>query len=186
MSAVTSFKVAFLSRCAEEGLTIEQIHERVKTAVAKAESKYGQVKEAGVGSLAFKGLKGLGKLLGLGAAAGTASTAWGLGQKAVPHIGGGVAGWAASGGDPTAAALGAIAGPSASEKGWSWPLLGLGLAGLAGGGLAAGKFMAGSQEDPMAEEEIKSQELANEYRRLADRTRMAAKRRKLLEGKGGF
>lgn len=184
MSAVTSFKVAFLSRCAEEGLTLEQIHERVKTAVAKAEAKYGQVKEAFIGTAAIKGLKGLGKILGLSAAAGTG---WAAGQKVSPHLGGALTGWTLSGGDPKATALGAILGePSAAEKGLSWPLVGLGLAGLAGGGLAVGKFMANSQEDPMAEQEIKSQELANEYKRLADRTRMAAKRRKLLEGKGGF
>lgn len=172
MSAVTSFKVAFLSRCAEEGLTLEQIHERVKTAVAKAEAKYGQVKEAGVG-------KGIAAGLGLGLP--SAAAIW----KAWPNIGTGFTSWLA-GADPATAAAAGVMAPKEGEKGWTWPLVGLGLAGLAGTGLAAGKYLATSQEDPLAEEEIKNRELINEYKRLADRTRMAAKRRKLLEGKGGF
>lgn len=172
MSAVTSFKVAFLSRCAEEGLTLEQIHERVKTAVAKAEAKYGQVKEAGAG-------KGIAVGLGLGLP--SAAALW----KAWPNIGSGFTSWLA-GADPATAAAAGVLAPKEGEKGWTWPIVGLGLAGLAGTGLAAGKYLATSQEDPLAEEEIKNRELINEYKRLSDRTRMAAKRRKLLEGKGGF
>lgn len=178
MSAVTSFKVAFLSRCAEEGLTLEQIHERVKTAVAKAEAKYGQVKEASVGKGLWSLTKGLGKYV---AAPIAAMTAW----KALPRTGTGFTSWLAGADPATAAAIGYM-GPAEGEKGWTWPIVGLGLAGLAGTGLAAGKYLATSQEDPLAEEEIKNRELINEYKRLADRTRMAAKRRKLLEGKGGF
>ena len=71
MSAVTSFKVAFLSRCAEEGLILEQIHERVKTAVARAEAKYGETeKEAGMGrNIALSSLL-------LGAGGGAVQQAW--------------------------------------------------------------------------------------------------------------
>lgn len=44
MDSLTAFKAAFLNRCAEEGLTLDQIHERVKIAVAKAEETYGEKK----------------------------------------------------------------------------------------------------------------------------------------------
>ena len=40
MDSLTAFKVAFITRCAEEGLDLDQIHERVKTALAKAKADY--------------------------------------------------------------------------------------------------------------------------------------------------
>jgi hypothetical protein len=54
---------------------------------------------------------------------------------------------------------------------------------LAGGGLLAGKSLAESQEDPLAAEEIKAQELAREYKRLADKTRSSARRRIMRENR---
>jgi hypothetical protein len=178
MSAVTSFKVAFLSRCAEEGLTLEQIHERVKTAVARAEAKYGQTGKTA--SVARVGKLGLLATLMAGAYGGVSKGV----EKFWPHLASGFGTWAATGGDLPSTAAGALLGPSVQDKGLSWPALGGGLALLAGGGLAAGKFLANAQSDPLAEDEIKSQELVNEYKRLADRTRAASKRRQLLEGKG--
>lgn len=173
MSAVTSFKVAFLSRCAEEGLTLEQIHERVKTAVARAEAKYGETeKEASMArNLALSSL-----LAGAGYKA--VENAW-------PSLASAGTAWL-GGATPQQSALAGVLGPSKSDKGIVWPIAGLGLAALAGGGLAAGRYMATAQEDPLAEEEIKNRELINEYKRLADRTRAASKRRQLLEGKGGI
>jgi hypothetical protein len=173
MSAVTSFKVAFLSRCAEEGLILEQIHERVKTAVARAEAKYGETeKEAGMGrNIALSSLL-------LGAGGGAVQQAW-------PSLASAGTAWL-GGASPQQSAMAGLLGPNNSDKGVVWPIAGLGLAALAGGGLAAGRYMATAQEDPLAEEEIKNRELINEYKRLADRTRAASKRRKLLEGKGGI
>lgn len=55
MSPTQAFKTAFLLRCADEGLTIEQTHQRVKTALAKARVEKRAVFE-GMGTLAMKGL----------------------------------------------------------------------------------------------------------------------------------
>jgi hypothetical protein len=176
MSAVTSFKVAFLSRCAEEGLTLEQIHERVKTAVARAEAKYGETEKE---ALSAKDIAKVG-LIGTVLSAGGKAV-----EKAWPSLTSAGTAWL-GGATPQQSALAGVLGPSNSDKGIVWPIAGLGLAALAGGGLAAGRYMATAQEDPLAEEEIKNRELINEYKRLADRTRAASKRRQLLEGKGGI
>jgi hypothetical protein len=56
VSPTEAFKVAFLMRCADEGLSIEQTHQRVKTALAKARSE----KRAFIGST----LSGIGDLAG--------------------------------------------------------------------------------------------------------------------------
>jgi hypothetical protein len=146
MDSVTTFKVAFFQRCAEEGLTLDQINGRVKTALAKAEGQFGAEKAADLKSIAAGG--GLGWLLGEG------------------HPGG--------------AALGAMAG---GLKDYIIPAAVGGSALLAGGGLLAGKAMADTEEDPLAAEEIKAQELAREYKRLADKTRSSARRRIMRENR---
>jgi hypothetical protein len=147
MDSVTTFKVAFFQRCAEEGLTLDQINERVKTALAKAESQFGAEKSA---------------------------------NKLTDMLGGAGLGWLVGEGSPTGAAIGAMAG---GLKDYIVPAALGGSALLAGGGLLAGKSLAESQEDPLAAEEIKAQELAREYKRLADKTRSSARRRIMRENR---
>jgi hypothetical protein len=166
MNELMSFKIAFLSRCAEEGLTLEQINDRVKTAVAKAESEYGSEKKAFLGAT----LRGLGGMAALGGTAALVNKMW-------PAATGAATGFAL---DPTiqSATEGGIAG---ALKDYWLPALAGGGAVLAGGGILAGKALAQSQENPMAAEEIKHRELINEYKRLTDRTRKATRRRRLLQ-----
>lgn len=173
MNELMSFKIAFLSRCAEEGLTLEQINDRVKTAVAKAESEYGSEKKAFLGAAA----RGLGRIAGLGLA--------GLGIGAGPELIKKT--WAPATGAATAFALDPTAqsvvegGIAGALKNYWLPALAGGGAILAGGGLLAGKALAQAQENPMAAEEIKHKELVNEYKRLTDRTLKATRRRRLLQ-----
>ena len=148
MDSVTTFKVAFFQRCAEEGLTLGQINERVKTALAKAERQFVSEKAAD---------------FSLPSVAAGSSLGWLLGE-----------------GHPGGAALGALAG---GLKDYIVPAAVGGGALLAGGGLLAGKAMADTQEDPLAAEEIKAQELAREYKRLADKTRSSARRRTMRENR---
>ena len=173
MNELMSFKIAFLSRCAEEGLTLEQINDRVKTAVAKAESEYGSEKKAFIGAAA----RGLGRIAGLGLAGLGLSSGGKIVEKVWPAAAGAATGFAL---DPTAQSIteGGIAG---ALKNYWLPALAGGGAILAGGGLLAGKALAQSQENPMAAEEIKHKELINEYKRLTDRTRKATRRRRLLQ-----
>lgn len=148
MDSVTTFKVAFFQRCAEEGLTLDQINERVKTALAKAESQFGAEKSAAFDPKSMAAGSSLGWLIGEG--------------------------------HPVGAALGAMAG---GLKDYIMPAAVGGGALLAGGGLLAGKAMADTEEDPLAAEEIKAQELAREYKRLADKTRSSARRRIMRENR---
>ena len=67
MTPRQSFKTAFLLRCADEGLTLEQTHERVKQALAAATQK-----RAGLGDLPW-GAAG-GGLLGYGAGGSSTSS----------------------------------------------------------------------------------------------------------------
>lgn len=183
MSEVAAFKVAFLTRCAEEGLTLDQIHQRVKTAVAKAEAKYG-TKEAGLGS-AIHGLARLfGRNMPLGL--GIGGLALGVGPKVYddwgPTAAATGASWLASGGDlPSTTATG-VGTKIMQDYGKYLIPTGAGL--LAAGGLTVGKHLAQAQEDPLAADEIKHQELMNEYDRLAKKVNTASKRRKLLENRG--
>jgi hypothetical protein len=153
MDSLQAFKLAFFNRCAEEGLTVEQIHHRVKTALHRIE------KSAGENSGAPEGM-GVAKNLALGTGAG-----WLWGEA-----------------DPTATAVGAGLGAAqVPEMAWniakpSWLLA---LAGLTGAGVLGGKYLAESKYDPLASEEIKAQEVKNEYARLAERARRTAKKREL-------
>lgn len=52
MDPLTSFKLAFISRCLDEGLTLAQMNERVKTAIHKLEKQA----DDGLGSRVVKGL----------------------------------------------------------------------------------------------------------------------------------
>lgn len=166
MDKLTAFKVAFLSRCAEEGLDLDQIHQRVKEAVARAEA--GQEKQASLGLIGG---------LGIGAGMADPSVLW----KGLRGIGGAVAGFANSPSNTPMADL-AAAGTGGAMA-WNahklWPLLAGGGALLAGGGLAAGKLLADSTDDPMAADEVKQQELVNEYKRLTDKAKRQAKFRQL-------
>lgn len=186
MSEVTAFKVAFLTRCAEEGLTVDQIHERVKTALAKAEAKFGLEKQAvpGVGTAIHQAAKTLGSRLALGT--GLGALALGIAPKvydsvAAPMAAAGQAYLQSDGSIPAAIYSGAGAG---ALENYGKVLIPGFAAGLAGLGLLAGKHMATTQEDPLAAEQIKHQELLNEYDRLAKRVSVASKRRKLLENRG--
>jgi hypothetical protein len=88
------FKFGFLLRCADEGLTLEQTHERVKEALAFHE------KEAGIAEIISGALKGIGSAAG-GVAEGVGKAApvvadaakslglLGLGGAAVGGIGAG-------------------------------------------------------------------------------------------------
>ena len=165
MDKLTAFKVAFLSRCAEEGLDLDQIHQRVKEAVARAEA--GQEKQALAG--AFLG--------GLGVGSGLTAP-W---SKLVGGLTGALHGFANSpsntvGSDLASTAAGGTLGWNANKI---WPLMLGGGALLAGGGLAAGKLLADSTDDPMAADEVKQQELVNEYKRLTDKAKRQAKFRQL-------
>lgn len=150
MDNLQAFKLAFLNRCAEEGLNLEQIHQRVKTALAKFEK-----------------------------AAGEGDSAWGHLKNITTGSG---AGWLAGQGDLASSGIGAAAGvaglPEAVSK-LSLPAYLLGLTGLTGLGVFGGKALAESQYDPLAAEEIKAQELKNEYARLAERARRASAKREL-------
>ena len=157
MDSLTVFKAAFLNRCAEEGLTIDQIQERVKTAIINAEQAYGEKKADLKDYLPDLGGFSLGNL---GA--------------------GGTLGWLFGKGDLGATAGGTAAG---SLLPYIIPAAGLGTAALAGGGLMLGKHLAESSEDPMAADEIKAQELIGEYKRLGDKARLAARQRKLRENR---
>jgi hypothetical protein len=53
MDPLTSFKLAFISRCLDEGLTLAQMNERVKTAIHKLEK---QADNETLGSRLAKGL----------------------------------------------------------------------------------------------------------------------------------
>lgn len=149
MDNLQAFKLAFLNRCAEEGLNLEQIHHRVKTALAKFEKSAEPTKE------------------------------WGFLKNIATGSG---AGWLAGQGDLASAGIGTTAGavglPEAVSK-LSLPAYLLGLTGLTGLGIFGGKALAESQYDPLAAEEIKAQELKNEYARLAERARRASAKREL-------
>lgn len=165
MDKLTAFKVAFLSRCAEEGLNLDQIHQRVKEAVSRAEA--GHEKQA------------IGLLGGLGIGSALADPS--IFSRGLRGIGGAITGFANSpsntiGSDLTAAAAGGTAGWHADKF---LPLVLGGGALLAGGGLAAGKLLADSTDDPMAADEVKQQELVNEYKRLTDKAKRQAKFRQL-------
>jgi hypothetical protein len=193
MSELTAFKVAFLTRCAEEGLTLDQINDRVKTAVAKAEAKYG-VKEAGAYGSAIpwlvKKLVGatgpIGRFVGiptgLGIGVGAATLAPKIYDDWGPAATAAGASWLANDGDLTSTAAGGMGAKAIQSYGKY--LIPTAAALLAGGGLAVGKHLAQAQEDPLAAEEIKHQELMNEYDRLAKKVNTASKRRKLLENRG--
>lgn len=166
MDKLTAFKVAFLSRCAEEGLNLDQIHQRVKEAVARAEAE--QEKKAAIG---FFG--------GLGVGTGIADP--GIISKGLRGLGGAITGFANNPSNTLKSDL--LAAASGGTMGWHadkiMPLVLGGGALLAGGGLAAGKLLADSTDDPMAADEVKQQELVNEYKRLTDKAKRQAKFRQL-------
>lgn len=81
MSPTEAFKVAFLMRCADEGLTIEQTHQRVKTALARVRSE----KRAFIGST----LGGAGQFMSGAAALGKPLLLTGLALPAMAGIMGG-------------------------------------------------------------------------------------------------
>jgi hypothetical protein len=64
MDSLTAFKVAFITRCAEEGLDIDQIHERVKTALAKAQVDYLDKQAGGSDAPKIPHMPGLGATAG--------------------------------------------------------------------------------------------------------------------------
>lgn len=80
MSPTQAFKVAFLMRCADEGLTIEQTHRRVKTALARVREK-----RAFFGSM----LGGAGQFMSGAAAVGKPLALLGLGLPVLGGIAGG-------------------------------------------------------------------------------------------------
>ncbi len=167
MDKLTAFKVAFLSRCAEEGLDIDQIHQRVKEAVARAEKTLA--KKAIIGPV----------LSGIGFGTGFANPD--IIGKTLGGIAGGITGFVNSPKndiktDLLSAGTGATFGYNAKKIA---PLLLGGGALLAGGGLAAGKLLAESTDDPMAADEVKQQELINEYKRLTDKAKRQARFRQL-------
>ena len=166
MSELLAFKVAFINRCAEEGLTLNQINDRVKTAVANAEARYGTEKKAAWfwPLMAGMGLANLKDAIG----------------AVVPPSLGALAGFAV---DPSLAGAGTGAALGGMRN-YVAPLAIGGAAALAGGGLLIGKSLASTQENPDATAEIKHKELINEYARLADRTTKATRRRRLLENRG--
>lgn len=170
MSDLLAFKVAFISRCAEEGLTLSQINDRVKTAVANAEANYGVEKKAWIWPVLAT------LAAGLGIGAGTEGI-----KNTVPYLTGAAGGLAL---DPSVegATTGALIGRAMHDN-WGTALAGTGAV-LAGGGLLAGRAMAQSKENPDAAEEIKHKELLNEYSRLTDRTRKATRQRRLLQNRG--
>ena len=59
----------------------------------------------------------------------------------------------------------------------------IGLPLLGGAGILAGKVLANTQEDPIAGDVIKSQELEREYNRLAEKIKANTRKRQLLEGR---
>jgi len=71
VSPTEAFKVAFLMRCADEGLDIEQTHQRVKTALAKARTEKRALFGLGAGGVAGGAAGGP-----AGAAAGAAAGHW--------------------------------------------------------------------------------------------------------------
>ena len=187
MSELLAFKVAFISRCAEEGLTLNQVNDRVKTAVASAEARYGNVKTAGIPkipkipNLNWGGvLRTLGILGGVGAGGAVWQTGTKIVDKASPFMEGAAATLPLSD-DPKALLEGGLLG---HNRDYIWPSLVGTAAVLAGGGLFAGKALAGAQENPDPSEEIKHKELLNEYGRLTDKTRKATRQRRLLENRG--
>lgn len=165
MDKLTAFKVAFLSRCAEEGLNLDQIHQRVKEAVSRAEA--GHEKQA------------IGLLGGLGIGTGIADPSFI--SKGLRALGGAVTGFANNPSNTPMSDF--LAAGSGGAMGWHadkiMPLVLGGGALLAGGGLAAGKLLADSTDDPMAADEVKQQELVNEYKRLTDKAKRQAKFRQL-------
>ena len=93
LSSRERFKVAFLEKCAEDGLSTDEMLEKVKTAQAR-------IKQASIGEW--------GKYLGLGALSAATGLTQSLGDYAVPAllaapiVGGGVAGHlAATAQEPT-------------------------------------------------------------------------------------
>lgn len=187
MSDLLAFKVAFISRCAEEGLTLNQINDRVKTAVANAEANYGEVKTAGlpkISNLPFMNWGGVLRTLGIVGGIGAGGAAWNTGTKLVDKASPFLEGAAATlplSDSPTALVEGGLLG---HFKDKALPFLAGTGAVLAGGGLFAGKALAGAQENPDPAEEIKHKELLNEYGRLTDKTRKATRQRRLLENRG--
>lgn len=168
MDKLTAFKVAFLSRCAEEGLDLDQIHQRVKEAVARAEASHEKKAVAPIGLLGGLGI-------------GSALADPGIFGRGLRGLGGAITGFANSPSNTIGSDL--AAGITGGTAGWySDKILPLVLGGgalLAGGGLAAGKLMADSTDDPMAADEVKQQELVNEYKRLTDKTKRQTKFRQL-------
>lgn len=171
MDKLTAFKVAFLSRCAEEGLDLDQIHERVKEALSRVAAK---LKPAETEKVANPVLTGMGVATGMGLANKDWSNIFG-------GLVGGLTGFVNSpentpASDFAHAAPGAFVGYNHKKI---LPLLIGGGALLAGGGLAAGKMLADSTDDPMAADQVKQQELLNEYKRLTDKTKRQMKFRQL-------
>lgn len=171
MDKLTAFKVAFLSRCAEEGLDIDQIHQRVKEAVARVETTLE--KKAIIGAALAPVMSGIGF--------GTGFANPDIIGKGLSGLYGGISGFVNSPkNDFKTDALSAGAG---ATLGWNAnkivPLLLGGGALLAGGGLAAGKMLADSTDDPMAVDEVKQQELISEYKRLTDKAKRQTKFRQL-------
>jgi hypothetical protein len=187
MSEVAAFKLAFLTRCAEEGLTVDQIHERVKVALAKAEAKFGATKEAapipglgsGIANMMARVLNRFGVPAGIGLGIGVGPRVYDA--LAAPAAAGTQAYLQSDGSIPAALAG---AGTAGALENWGNKLIPAAAIGLGAGGLLLGKHMATTQEDPLAADEIKHQELMNEYDRLAKRVSTASKRRKLLENRG--
>lgn len=175
MDKLTAFKVAFLSRCAEEGLDLDQIHERVKEALSRVAEK---LKPAETEKSAVVGPVGV----GLGIGAGMSDP--GMVSKTLKAIYGGLTGFANSPSNTLKSDLASIG--SGAALGWNsdkiWPLIVGGGALLGGAGIAAGKMLADSSDDPLAAEQAKQQELLNEYKRLTEK----AKRQKKLRELKGF
>lgn len=155
MDNLQAFKLAFFNRCAEEGLTVEQIHHRVKTALSRMEKQSAGGSE-GTSNAPWNWLTNLSAGTALGNIAGKGDPAW-----------------TASG-----AGLGAMNVPQIASN-LITPGILLALAGGTGLGIFGGKYLAESKYDPLAAEEVKAQEIKNEYARLAERARRTAKKREL-------
>ena len=83
-----AFKIGFLSRCVEDGLSLEQAHDRVKMATDLLQ------KQAGVGEVISKTLELPGKALDMAKPVLGAGLNWGIPLAlAAPPILGGVAGY---------------------------------------------------------------------------------------------
>ena len=142
MTPQEAYKIGFLHKCAEDGLTVEEALQRVRTAAAL-------VKAAAVKDWLPKnsGQTGLGALIG-GAIGG--------------GDGGGLAGTAA--GAATGGAIGATGLPAATLK----ALLPLLILGPPAAGMAAGYGMSQASDDTFDDEDMRKRELMSAYEQATD------------------